>query len=393
MSAGGRAALAMGLLALGACGKLQNFGGPEPPLVSFHARFDGDLAPLRPAGVTSERSLRLALVWGAQWLTEPFCVLPPESSEVAAVIAAGCRDPFGFVPSRVDASVALLPGEPVTLPLLQLPTADVLVGDVTARVAYGSLVVFDDRDGSDTLELSFPRRGPIGGPGGGPRVNPDVTDASDIVYGASFVTMTVPDQRVAYREGGFNENGAFYPRAGCPAPAPAFSIAAAGGFSAPAALAATLAGTLPAEDPATCSDGAPDAIEVGIPARAPAEVQEVSCDERSVTGAPRYREPPVEEPDFTDRKVACAHLPSFDTGGGLGGLLGGAGGAGGAAGAGDGNAGASQLQLVVSGRPTDRCKGVTHYVLRGCREDQSCGLPDWDYTADPTTIPWWPCPR
>ena len=116
--------------------------------------FQGDVAPLRPAGVTDEHALRVALVWGAQWLTEPFCVLPAESPEAAAVIDAGCRDPFGFVPALVSVSVPIAVDVPATLTLSQLPAADVMVGDVTARVAYGSLVVFDDRNGSGTLELT-----------------------------------------------------------------------------------------------------------------------------------------------------------------------------------------------------------------------------------------------
>ena len=47
------------------------------------------------------------------------------------------------------------------------------------------------------------------------------------------------------------------------------------------------------------------------------------------------------------------------------------------------------LQLVVSGLPTDHCKGLTHYTLRGCREDVSCAVPDWDFTANRPS--WWPC--
>ena len=70
------------------------------------------------------------------------------------MIDAGCRDPFGFVPDVVSVSVPIDVDAPATLTLTQLPAADVMVGDVTARVAYGSLVVFDDRDDTGTLELS-----------------------------------------------------------------------------------------------------------------------------------------------------------------------------------------------------------------------------------------------
>ena len=380
-----RRAFALAALALAACGKLQGFGGPEPPLVTFGVSFTGDLTPLRPAGITSERSLQVAVIWGAQWLTEPFCILPPESPQAAAVISAGCRDTFGFVPNRVDASAPIAADGTASLPLDQLPTADVLVGDVTARVAYGSLVVYDDRDGNG-LQLSQPQRTASGGDGD--RFNNDTPDSADVIYGASFLTMTAPDRRVAYREGTFNQDGAFYPRAGCGAPLPAFSIVRGGGFPAASARTATLAGTLPQESPTTCSEVAPSATVVDIAAQPPSVVEEVGCDERTDDGSSRYRQPPTNAPDLSGRVTACAHLPAFDTGGAL--FDGGAGASpdGGA----DGGVSASSLiQLVVSGRATDKCKGLRHYTLRGCRDDVSCALPEWDFTASPPS--WWPCPH
>ncbi|HSZ82801.1 MAG TPA: hypothetical protein VLA14_10995 [Polyangia bacterium] len=389
-----RRALALATLALAACGKLQGFGGPVPPLVTFNVAFTGDLTPLRPPGIASEKSLQVAVVWGAQWLTEPFCVLPPESDAAKAVIAAGCRDPFGFVPARASASAAVAADGTASLPLLQLPSADVLVGDVTARVAYASLVVYDDRNGNGTLDLSEPHRAPSGRDDG-PDMN-DTPDATDILYGASFLTMTAPDQRVAYREGAFDTTG-FYPRAGCGDPPKGFSIDAASGFTFDSAKAATLAGVLPPEgDLALCAES-PSGTLVSIGARAPADVDEVGCDEPTDDGSSRYREPPVDDPDLADRVWACAHLPSS---GGFGGAPDGGAPDGGApdggapdGGAGDGGAGAasSLIQLVVSGRSSDRCKGLTHYTLRGCRESVTCALPDWDFTANPPS--WWKCPR
>jgi hypothetical protein len=371
------AALSRGALSLGAlmvlltsaCSKLDGFGGDVPPLATLSFQVDGDLGPLRPPGDTGEKSLQVALVWGAQWLTEPFCILPPESAAAADVIVAGCRDPFGFVPDRVAANTPIELGVTGSIELFDLPAADVMVGDVTARVAYGSLVVYDDRDGDGTLDLARPHRTPSGGPdGGGPGggMN-DFEDSTDVVYGASFVTMTKKDQRVAYREGAFNAAAAFYPRSGCGDPLPAFSIVAAGGFSPEAGLASAATGMLPPEDPATCAESAPSDIVVTFRVQAPADAQEVSCIERTADSSVRYREPPTDAPDLTGRKFACAHLPAFD--------------------AGD----QSQLiQLVISGRSTDRCMGLTHYTLRGCREDVACALPEWDYTANPPA--WWPCP-
>ncbi len=118
-------------------------------------------------------------------------------------------------------------------------------------------------------------------------------------------------------------------------------------------------------DLAQCTQTDPGATLVTIAAKSPADVAEVSCTERTLDGTTRYRQPPTDTPLY-GHVYACAHLPSFD--------------------AGDQT---NLIQLVVSGLPTDRCKGLTHYTLRGCREDVSCAVPDWDFTANPPA--WWPC--
>ena len=358
------ATLAVAVLVATGCGDLKGLGGPAPPLVTFQVEATGDLGPLRPLGVPSDVSLQVALVWGAQWWAEPFCFLPPESPAVAAVIAAGCRNPFSFVPASVSASVPVTTGTPQPLSLYALPSTDLLVGTISSRVGYASLVFYDDRDGDGTLGLSTSH--PTAGGGRGPDEE-DMPDSADLIYGASFVTMTEPDQRVAFLQGAFDSTSAFYPRNGCADPPPdGFSVLTTGGFSAAAGLAASAAGTLPAEDPTTCSTQTPDAALISIAAQSPGQVTEVSCVERSSDGSTRYRQPPADAPDFSRRVTACAHLPSFG-----------------------GPPPMDLIQLVVSGRPTDRCKGLTHYTLRGCREDVFCAVPDWDFTANPPA--WWPC--
>ncbi len=339
----------------GGCDSLQNFGGAVPPLVTIDLRVDGAL----PAGTVAPK---VALMWGQAWLTEPLCIIPPDSDSAAAAIAAGCRDAFGFVPDHVGADVDVVPGEPIQISLSSLPAADVLVGDVTARVAYASLVLYDDRDASGTLELSRPHR--LGGREDGP---PDEQgpDSVDVVLATSFLSMTHPDQRLAYREGAFVTT-AYYPRAGCGDPLPGFSIDGAGGFSAADAIAATLGGTLPQEDPATCSQLAPAATTVALVLPGDPDVREIACEERRSDSSIRFREPPEMEPDLTMRTAACTQLASFGAPPAM-----------------------PQTQFVISGRP-DECKGLTHYVLRGCREDANCELPDWDISATPPT--WWPCP-
>jgi len=353
-------------LALAGCDALSGFGGDVPPLATIPVEVTGDLGPLRPPGTENETpALAVALVWGEQWQTEPLCILPPGSPEIGAAVAAGCRDPFGFVPTLVAANTPVEPGVPTQLDLLGLPSADVMVGTLISRVAYGSLVVYDDRDGNGTLDLRRFHETPHGGEDRGDGEGPPA-EGRDVVYGASFISMTLEDRRIAFREGAFNAASAFYPRPGCGEPPAGFSVVGAGGFSAEDAIAASLMGMLPLEDPTTCVETAVDASTISIPLQDPASVSELACSERVRNPLAMFREPPADAPDFTNRTLACGPLPDFGTG-----------------------LGAGIIELVVTGRPDDQCVGITHYALRGCRENVLCEVPDWDFTATPPA--WWPC--
>jgi hypothetical protein len=341
------------LVVLVGCGDLAGFSGDVPPLATIHVQVTG----------TQPAPLNVAMVWGKQWLVEPLCILPAESADAQAVIDAGCRDPFGFVPARVDANVPVAADGSATIELGSLPAADILVGDLTARVGYASLIAYEDIDGSGTLELGRPDRpGNRGGMGMG---NDLPTMLRDKVQGASFVAMTQADQRIAFREGSYSAVAAFYPRAGCGDPPVGFSIDAAGGFTAEAAIAATLAGTLPTEDPATCSQATLDAATVTVPLRAdPTDLAELACSERTTDSSVRYREPDGDAPDLANRIHACVHTPSF-------GEM------------------STTIELVIAGNPDNSCAGLTHFVLRGCDDGPGCAVPEWDYTATPPS--WWPC--
>ena len=353
-------------LALAGCDDLTGFGGEAPPFATIRVQTSGDFEAVR-VPMAPDEELRVGLVWGEQWLPEAMCFLPPESPEVAAVVAAGCRNPLSFTPVRVSESEPLVRGGITELSLSELPSADLMVGDLTARVAYASIVVFDDRDRDGTLQLGRARRFPQGGF----NPNPDEVVTRDVVYGASFVAMSEPDTRLAFREGGFFETG-FYPRHGCDAPLPAFSLLSAGGFSFAAAVAATAAGMLPSEDPATCSEVKPEDAIVTVPFRANTEVREVGCEQRREDSSVRYRQPPDEPLELANLTYACAKIPSFgtDTGGSTDGII----------------------QLVVATRAEDTCKGLTHYTLIGCDEETTfeCDAPEWDFRANPPA--WWPCP-
>ena len=351
----------------------RGLGGQVPPLATFQVEATGDLGPLR-----RRRHLRrlaagragLGRAVAAPSRSASFRRTRPAPAGSRPVIAAGCRDPFGFVPTLVAASVPVTIGTPTTLPLFDPPPTDVLVGDVTSRVAYASLVFYDDRDGDRHARSVGVAPDPFGGDDGPDQQ--DMADSSDVVYGASFLTMTAPDQRVSFLEGAFNPMAAFYPRSGCARSARrGFRVLGAGGFSADAAFSPrpprapcrprTILPNAPTDRPRRHAGDRSRRRRRRTSRRSPA--QSGRSTDRS-----RYRQPPTDAPDFTATATSTL-APSFRRS--------------------TPAIRSNLIQLVVSGLPTDHCKGLTHYTLRGCREDVSCAVPDWDFTANPPA--WWPC--
>ena len=375
-------------VAIGGCSKPLGLDGAATPLTQIHVLVTGsaaepttvDAGDTLDAGDTIDAEgtfdggtlpplalpaqLRAALVWGLQWLPEPFCVLPAESSDVAAVIEAGCRDSFGFVPDRVAADTLITPGVPAILNLYTLPSADVMVGDVTARVAYASLIVYDDRNGNGALDIRHPqrqrRRGDAASDAGG---------AADIVYGASFVSMTLPDRRVAFREGDFNESVAFYPRAGCPDPPKLFSILSASGFNRTAALLSLVTGQLPLETDLNACTITSINDTIVVPLQDPAQLSQLTYTTNDSDDVTYYRPVPTDPPfDLTKRIWACASFPRLGS---------------------EAPVTSAGKQLVVASSSADPCLSTMHYTLRGCDNDPFCTTPSWDFTDNPPT--WWPC--
>jgi hypothetical protein len=370
---------AFAYLAFSGCGKLVGLNTPVTPLAQIQLQVTGDFGSVQRADTVGQTpNLRVAMVWGAQWQPEPFCFLqmsdvmpPPESPGVDAVKAAGCPDSFRFVPDSDDADIAVIPGALTTITLVSLPRAEVMVGDLTARVAYASLIVYDDRNGNGTLDFHHPPRHRRRG-------QPDVSEDAgasatwDVVYGASFISMTMPDQRLAYREGSFDNSVtgvAFYPRYGCGEPLPSFSILSAGGFSQAAAVDAALQHQLPEEAP-PCVEATLDQAVVNIALQAPTtRIAELACAVNDGGGATFYSRPPEDSPDLLNLKWACVGFPEIP---------------------GDDAGIVSGIQLVVASPPSAACQSVTHYILRGCDDDPGCST-GWDLTALTDRPAWWPC--
>jgi hypothetical protein len=353
-------------LAAAACGDVQNFGGDVPPLATLTVHVTGDLESVRSADTAGDPELRVAIVWGAQWLSEPTCTTAPTTVEEGQFLLAGCRHPLFFTPERVGESIAIAPNVPLEFPLQNLPGGDVMIGSLSARIAYASLVVFDDRNGDGLLALRKTQRPPYGDSFGPPEDEVDSEQPlDDIIYGSSFAAMTEPDTRLAFREGAYNAVSAFYPRSGCGEPPPRFGVLRAGGFSVVEAYNASQESRLPAQDPATCAEGMPADMPIEIPLRPPTEVREAVCAQRSSSGSISYHQPPDGPIDFTDRSYLCRAIPNTDP---------------------------PVTELVVTQRTSDPCRGLTHYVLRGCDDEErvDCSVPNWDFTVNRPE--WWPCP-
>ena len=374
------------------------------PLAHVNVHVTGDLAALRPEGTLDETPhLRVAIVWAATFVPDAFCALYgvlPSDPSATAVAQAGCHDVFGFVPQKVDQSAPVDANGDATLQLDALPVANVLVGDVTGRYGWATLVVFDDRNGNETLDLlrstgSVLLTGPAdtgaGGPGGGQGGGPGgggngggqgAPQKVDFIYGTSFFSMTGTDVRLSYREGTFDGSGWFYPRAGCGDPPAGFSLVAAGGFDPLAGLLALAKGEQPQEDPATCKTTTLDTVVTIALAPTPT-VRDVACagggTGASSAGIIRYRQPPKSSPDFsqtwacvTTKFNPCAFglsLPGSDC---------------------TNTTAAAPQSLAIANTGGD-CKGVTHYTLKGCATDPACAQPEWDFSSAAKRPAWWPC--
>ena len=245
-----------------------------------------------------------------------------------------------------------------------------MVGDVTARVAYGEPggVRRSRRLGHARAVDAATIRSFDGRARGSTRADPE---SPDVIYGASFVTMTAPDQRVAFREGAFD--------------ARARSIRARAAIRRCPASPCWPPAVSPRRPRWRRCSAAGSRRRIRRPARCPRPPRRRSRSPRArrrtcrrsgatsagTTAASATASRRPTRPTSRAASVACAHLPTFDTG------------------RAGGSPASDLIQLVVSGRASDRCKGLTHYTLRGCFEDVNCAIPEWDFTANPPA--WWPC--
>jgi len=297
----------------------------DEPVVfgTLHVRLD---APLAALVATSSGSFRVGILWAGSPVFVPYCFehgpnpLDPNRPP-NAVADLGCRDP--------QAVVAGMPGQSVPIertsdtwevPLTDLPSTEVMVGDVGARVAYGSVIVFLDDDNSGTFDIVR----------GCENRAPGEIRRRDRILASSFVSIDRPQRRIAYVEGTFDRGSYFYPNPQCRAlPALGYSIWNVDLFFGPTG---------------GCSrDDIGAEIVLGLDD--PRELNLLGCRIRARESFPRS--PPERAPAVTDTSTCTK----------------------------DG-------ALAVYS-PTCGCPRVRVYTLSGCDDSLECTKLDWDVRDNP----------
>ena len=315
------------------CGGVHDASVGSVPLVTLHGHVDlGGLARTQP-----DAALLGALIWAAVPTVNPVCLPFPPRAELAAV----CPDPYGVVAGEVSPGVPVDANGDFDLSILELPNLKLSVGDPATRVAYGSLIVFEDIDGNG--KPSFPKA-----PARSNR-RPFSLDATvvsaDRIVAASFSSLRVPQRRIVFREGDFVSPSNFYPAClwttddRSTIPPPGFSILEVPPIEEP----------LP--PPSACRV---DAVEtrLTLSALSPDDGLALMC--RAVAEV----ESLVRQPQIGDApsgEVVC-----------LG----------------------PRLLATLFGMPRI-CPSLQSYALVGCGETPKCTVPEWDLTRFPP--PWWTC--
>jgi hypothetical protein len=332
------ARVSIAFVALAAChGGVHDLGGAPDPILTIHVRLG---APL-PSGLIHPRG---GILWAGVPVYVPYCQEsgpnPAQPSHtVSAVAKKACRDPFEVVPGIDGPSVALDPlATSFDIPILHLPPAAAMVGRLPSRVAYGSIIVYDDRNGDGAL--TFSRCGNFGDRGD-TAVSTTTTatigaTVFEPIYASSFSTLTNEETRLAYVEGDFDKSSFFYPNPSCEVLPPR-------GFS------MWIVGAL-LDSNATCML-APIDREVVVEPMTADSLVDLACPEATRDAFPR--EPPARAP-MTNPMLLWECTPE----GGL-----------------------------ATANDVCACPNLRLYTLKGCSADDACPIPEWNVPPPP----YWPC--
>ena len=358
-------------VALLSCGdQLQGLAEDPKPLTSIYVQLEGSLEGL--VDEESRSRLRVGVLWAGINLPEPWCLqflsdligenesddedgdqsredreldIEPNFDELNAealqIALSTCRDPFGVAPALPGPSVALPDDltQPIEIPIYHLPTAEVMIGTPDARVAYATLLLFEDSaqdsrltlgETQSTRDLSKSRRR-----GEEEDASPTEERAPqiDTVYGASFVSLLEEQVRLVFREGEFVSTF-FYPAPDCEAPPIGFSVQRVSGAFQPTCELSSI------EEP------------ISLKIQAPSDrLQELLCEP-----TPDNYERFPDDPPLDSVQLTCI----------------------------------SPIEVLAT-LPDSECKTLEVWTLKKCADVQEggCDQPEWDYTASPPD--WWPC--
>lgn len=309
------------MLLLAGCGGVAELGTEPEALLHVRGRLTRPLA-VPAAGFTS---LRAGLIWAGVPVFVPYCfeygTNPLKPLQIPTEVAeTGCRDPFLMAPGPVGPSVALEPGaDSFEIPIVQLPSAEVLIGTREARAAYASIVIFDDVDQDGQLDLSR-GCGRFGDNGRG----------RETIYASSFTDLNERQTRLSYVEGPFDQDSFFYPHPRCRSlPTEGFSIWEVDGIF---------------ESDPRCEVHSMD-HQVELTPGLSAELRHLSCQQRDRESFPRP--PPRDELD-EELIYEC-----------------------------------TKEGALATTNPTCPCPEIRLYTLVGCYDDLVCEKPDWDRRATP----------
>ena len=330
-------------LALVACDSgLLGLGGGATPLATLRVQLGGDIvrwSAVQPA--RKAKRLRAGLIWAATWNPEDLCskyhqwltlgpVAMPLEASLVAVGALGCPDLLGFVAAASGPSAAVDAKGQAAIEIAAPPSAEWMVGSPNGRIAYATVVLFDDRNGNELLDLEY-----SAGDGMGDRGARWEVEEPDLVLSASFVTMASSHVRLVFREGAYIGNSTFFPLVNCAAPPMGFGVARVEG---------PLGHT-------TCTYQPVAEAVIELRAQPPHFAASTAC----VGHGPWYSPATQDDKPKSISAVYCL----------------------------------SANELLEASGLWNLCKGLTHYQLRGCLNDKACEDPAWEY---PHSVPtWWPC--
>jgi hypothetical protein len=331
---------ATAVVIVGGCGGgAHDLSVPSDPLLIVHGHID--LTALPPSNTGAP--LLGTLIWADVPAVNPVCL---EISDPRIQGAKACPDPYGMFQGvftgAIESPVMVDADGNFDIPLFHLPKVRASIGDGVTRIAYAALVVFSD----DDADGAFTYVAPVGGRRD--QINDPFPDRPpDTIVGSTFSTLLADQQRLAFREGGFDQKSFFYPVAepdpvtgntfpdGC-VPQPGFSILATSPYSAVPIC------TFPALDtrmevaPLSAADG------LALMCRSVQRNATIQLPQQDEAPGPGAFCPP--HADHADREVMVVVLSRF-------------------------------------------CARLNAYALKGCQSDPFCDTPEWDLSSSPPT--WW----